>query len=315
MPALDFLEIAQANDANGNQDTFELFAHEYLKFIGLTILVGPDRGQDGGRDLLINETRSGILGNADFKWLVSCKHKAHSGQSVLLGDETDIADRVTSFGAQGFIGFYSTVPSSGLNNKLERLKQTGSLLDFNIIYPTTIETMLLSSSKGREIAKRYFPISYREWEQTNREPANLFYQYEPLECKCCGKDLLADRTGIICFLEADNNDDDYNPNTPNKYTAVFWACKGNCDEQLLRKYEKMGHYNIGWEDISDILIPGYFMRWIMGHFNRLRDGDDEYTDEAYSELKSFILRTAQFTLRSQSEADIQRTLTLINLPF
>lgn len=49
-------------------------------------------------------------------------------------------------------------------------------------------------------------------------------------------------------------------------------------------------------------------------FNRLRDRDDEYTYEAFTELKSFIVCTAQLTLRSQSSTDIQRIIQLINLP-
>lgn len=78
MPQLDFKEIPQANLANGKQDTFEMFAREFLELVGYKVLSGPDRGSDLGRDLIVLETRSGVGGETYVRWLVSCKHKAHS---------------------------------------------------------------------------------------------------------------------------------------------------------------------------------------------------------------------------------------------
>jgi hypothetical protein len=179
LPALDFKEIPLANGSDGNQDTFELLCKEYLEFIGLNVLVGPDRGQDGGRDLIVVESRSGVLGNNEFIWLVSCKHKSHSGKSVSDKDEEDIVGRVESHGAHGFIGFYSTVPSSGLTSKLERYKTNGKLI-YKIINYTDIEKNLLNTSTGRNIAKRYFPISYNKWEPINTlsEPSYILSNFE-----------------------------------------------------------------------------------------------------------------------------------------
>ncbi len=73
MPILDFTEIAPANEPSGKQDTFELFARDFLELLGFKIESGPDRGQDGGRDLLVTEVRQGILSSTPFLWLVSCK--------------------------------------------------------------------------------------------------------------------------------------------------------------------------------------------------------------------------------------------------
>ena len=84
---LDFKEIPEAHIANGKQDTFEMFARDFFETFGFIIEEGPDRGADGGRDLIIKEKRLGILGETEIKWLVSCKHKAHSGNSVLSTDE------------------------------------------------------------------------------------------------------------------------------------------------------------------------------------------------------------------------------------
>ena len=52
---IDFTEIAQANIANGDQDRFELFGREFLQEMGYRIEEHPDRGQDGGRDILAIE--------------------------------------------------------------------------------------------------------------------------------------------------------------------------------------------------------------------------------------------------------------------
>jgi hypothetical protein len=110
MPRLDFKEIVQANTASGQQDSFELFAREFLELFGFTPLSGPDRGTDLGRDLIVQEKRTGIAGETIVKWLVSCKHKAHSEQSVGIGDEPDILDRVSVHNCTGFIGFIPRFP-------------------------------------------------------------------------------------------------------------------------------------------------------------------------------------------------------------
>ena len=132
MPRLDFREIPQANLSTGNQDSFEMFAREFLELIGYKILSGPDRGSDLGRDLIILETRSGVGGETYVKWLVSCKHKAHSGQAVGLSDEQDITDRVKTHSCAGFIGFYSTVPGSSLTKKLDGIKINNPSFEYQI---------------------------------------------------------------------------------------------------------------------------------------------------------------------------------------
>ena len=69
MAIIDFNEIPEANSLNDNRDEFELFAREFFETMGFKILDGPDRGPDGGRDLIIEETRDGIIGKTSFKWL------------------------------------------------------------------------------------------------------------------------------------------------------------------------------------------------------------------------------------------------------
>jgi hypothetical protein len=52
---VDFKEIPPANSSDGYQDQFELFARDFLENLGFLIIEQPDRGQDGGKDLLISE--------------------------------------------------------------------------------------------------------------------------------------------------------------------------------------------------------------------------------------------------------------------
>ena len=302
MPLLDFKEIAQANLANGLQDTFELFARDFFMMLGFQIKEGPDRGQDGGRDLIISEKREGILGDTEIDWLVSCKHKAHSGKAVLDNDEIDIKGRVEVHGTKGFIGFYSTIISSPLTRKLDGLKRH---FDVKVFDRELIEKILLENPKGKIIAKRYFPISFSKWEEDHPKPANIFSEYIPLSCHYCGKDLLPQGDGIIVFKEDRKID---------TYVAFLWCCKGKCDRNLKKKYNAMGFLDAGWEDISDILIPGKYLSWNIAILNRIQGGIDKYNDEAFESLKQFILRASQMVLKSQNEEQIRRLMDLSTIP-
>ena len=169
MSILNFEEIPQANHANGKQDEFELFARDFFAYLGYQIIAEPDRGQDGGKDILIQEIRKGIAGETKLLWLVSCKHFAHSksGKSVGVDDEINISDRVRAFKCHGFIGFYSTVVSSGLNARLADLVD-----EFQIYHRGNIEEALLRDQEGMTIARRYFPKSMGIWDKSNNFSEN-----------------------------------------------------------------------------------------------------------------------------------------------
>jgi HJR/Mrr/RecB family endonuclease len=93
MAVLDFKEIPTAQ-AGMDRDQFELFAREFLAQEGFMIVAGPDRGSDAGRDMIVAETRTGPGGDTTVRWLVSCKHKAHTGTSVTSVDEPNLRDRI-----------------------------------------------------------------------------------------------------------------------------------------------------------------------------------------------------------------------------
>jgi len=170
MSLVDFKEIPLANTGSGEQDTFELFARDFFETLGYLIDENPSRGADGGKDIILIEPLSGIFSHAEKRWLVSCKHFAHSGKSVAKKHETDIRDRVEFHKCTGFIGFYSTLPASGLANTINAIKGEISVQIFD---RAKIEDFLVNKPRLRLVLQRYFPKSYKSitqnytWEKLN----------------------------------------------------------------------------------------------------------------------------------------------------
>ena len=85
-------------------------------------------GPDGGRDLVVTEKAAGLLAPFERKWLVSCKHYAHSGKSVGLDDVSDITDACRAVNATGFLLVCSTQPSSTVVRRLEEINRYGEIV-------------------------------------------------------------------------------------------------------------------------------------------------------------------------------------------
>ncbi|QOT76562.1 hypothetical protein [Cupriavidus basilensis] len=162
MARLNFLEIEPAKGKSKDLDQFEKFTKIFLEsVIGGRITKGPTRGADGGIDLRLEVQEVGET----VRKLISCKHFAHSKESVGIGDELDILDRLASFGCTVFVGFYSTIASAGLEQKLERLR-TEKGIKFEFFNNEDIESLLLGSLPGFRVAKRFFPASIQNvWPQ------------------------------------------------------------------------------------------------------------------------------------------------------
>jgi len=180
MSALNFREMPQANLATGEQDEFELFARDFLAYLNYKIISEPDRGQDGGKDILVQESRVGIGGETKLLWLVSCKHFAHSnsgkGRAVGVDDEINVSDRIKSNGCDGFIGFYSTIASSGLTLKLQGLAKDDRK-EFQVFHRGNIEETLFKTPEGLKTARRYFPQSMRMWDESENFTQNALTQF------------------------------------------------------------------------------------------------------------------------------------------
>lgn len=309
MPILDFTEIPKAHIATGNQDTFELFARDFfVEVLKFKTLSGPNRGADGGKDILFEEYHSGTLSENKLVWLVSCKHKAHTGLSVSTNDENDISDRVAQFKADGFIGFYSTLCSSGLNNRFDSFREKFGIEIFD---KEKIEKYIFKH-KSYELLKRYFPVSYKKWYnvESNTEPSKILDNYEPLLCKVCGTDLLKiDRSdgnnhGIIGFVR--------HPKT-HKYIDVYSACVGNCDRKLQAFYRTKKMFT-SWDSLSDMLIPTIYLRRYMAMLNNLNKGTSKFEPKAFECYKQILIAISQYVFRQQSDRDIRRAKSLLDLP-
>ncbi|GAB3217865.1 restriction endonuclease [Algoriphagus aestuariicola] len=167
---IDFKEIPKANSFDGNQDVFENFARDFFEAIGYQIIESPSRGADRGVDLKIRELRKGISGVTEIVWLVSCKHYAYSGASISPRIEQNILDRVKSNSCHGFIGFYSTIASTGLN---QNLKGLASQIEYQVFDREKIEREIVGIRCMENLFLRYFPKSYKEWK-------SVYYYTEPV---------------------------------------------------------------------------------------------------------------------------------------
>lgn len=161
MGILDFREIASPNrnhtktsnnkiGKSNSVDDFELFAQEFFLTVKkMSIFKSVSNGPDDGIDLGVESASDGT------RWLVSCKHYAHSDQPV--SREESIIERVRDWDCDGFIAFYTTVPSTTVDSRLSGAEKH----KIKVIRYTkeAIEHELLNSAEGTAIAARYFPIS------------------------------------------------------------------------------------------------------------------------------------------------------------
>lgn len=309
MSVLDFKEIPEAHVPNGLQDSFELFARECLKFIGYRIITDPDRGADGGVDLVVEERRTGIGGETIIRWLVSCKHKASSGKSVSAVDDANIRDRVEANDCHGFIGFYSTIASAGLAGVLGGLK---GKIESQIYDREKIEGALLHSARGLEIAERFFPKSLAEWKAESPKPAKIFAGVPTLQCKVCRKELLEqDDNGIVSMWQKMGA---YKVGGKKHFEFIFWTCRGRCDRILQQSIRERDKTLIdGWSDVSDALMPTFFIKWVMSVMNELHSGDT-YSEEAFDQIKEFLLQIFPYVSRHLTEKENGRVKELIQIP-
>jgi hypothetical protein len=306
MPVLDFKEIPIPT-VGATRDQFELFAREFPEFIGFKVIVGPDRGPDGGRDLVVQDARTGVAGETLVKSLVGCKHKAHSGASVTSEDEPDIHDRVRTHDCQGFLGFYSTIPSSGLATKLNAPTLP---LEVQVYDPERIERHLLTSSSGLPLAKRFFPKSLARWQKEHPTPAKIFREEPALLCWYCKKNLLLPKPNGIVVVWRSLPEKDQLRREHTKH--VYWCCKGRCDKALQTQYRRKG-LNDGWEDIPDLLMPIVYIRWVMTMLNEFHRGIT-YAKDALENSKKLLLNLFPLVCRDMTAEEKERINSLAMIP-
>lgn len=172
---IDFKEIPKANTGNGDQDEFELFARDFLSEIGYTIVEEPARGADGGKDLIVTQGDDRKSAGR-IRWLVSCKHHAHGGKAVGTPEEQNILDRTRAKKCDGFLGFYSTIPTEGLMTRLRELEND---ISHRVYDKGKIDSLITGYEEREVLFMRFFPESYKKWRglRYHNEPVQLFNSY------------------------------------------------------------------------------------------------------------------------------------------
>ncbi|GAA4203995.1 hypothetical protein GCM10022289_21110 [Pedobacter jeongneungensis] len=298
----DFKEIPQANGGGGMQDTFELFARDFFQNLGYEILQHPDRGADGKKNLIIQETRTGVSGTTKIKWLVSCKHYAYSGRSVSDTDEPNIVDRVITHQCDGFIGFYSTLPATSLGANLQGLKNRLQIQSFD---HESIEQILLDSPNGLKLSSRYFPVSYKNYTNENPKPAKIFAEEPSICCEYCEKDLLETKSGIFVTLRKRT---DYTAENPirHPYQEAYFSCKGTCDHVLKNKYLQLDDFIDEWVDIPDYLYPVGFIKKLMAWLNSINIHNERLEKNAFDKFKKLLLNAYPHISREQTSEEKEK---------
>jgi hypothetical protein len=208
-------------------EEWEFFAIDLLKSIGYTVLRFPSRGPDGGRD--------GLVSLNDKIYLVSCKHYIKSGKAVGANDEPSILDRIVQNQAHGFIGVYSTVLSTALDDRFARLTSSGSEC---IAYDGNKISNFLPNISSQVLQKYGLPNKVK---YVLNVPD---YVYSPLPCLGCGVDILDDRMITSSMaLVCQNNEGKL------EYLYGCRRCLGNFHDR-------------GWVCLYQALHPEQFNDWI-----------------------------------------------------
>lgn len=301
MSIIDFKEIppAHGNGEAGLTDTFELFAQEFFKNLGFKILEGPSRGADNGKDLIIEETIQGKLDESESKvrWLVSCKHKAHSGNSVKPEDETHLSERLLTHQCDGFIGFYSTLASTGLDSFISGLRNRDHKT--TVFNAQIIEANLLKTKSGIGLIERFFPESFNRWRAESPIRADIFRDDEfQLKCMVCDEDLVVNNkvNGNLYTIKPKND--------LSKIIAFKWSCCGECDNRLNSNNHYQGIIEF-FDHIESKATPVTFLLFMLDLINEMQKGITTLNDQALKDLRHFLFAIYPYVTRNMTTREAE----------
>jgi len=212
---------------NISPESWEFFAIDFLSCLGFNVEQYPSRGIDGGIDALVEYNNK--------KYIVSCKHYFISNKSVGTTDEPSILDRIFQHDADGFIGFYSTTVSNQLAIRFKEISNKGYEC---IFYDKNIISNFLPKIHSHILQKYGLPNKIKYVMNVEH------YNYKPLQCLVCGKDILDDKNisrsmALICL----NNDDEL---------EYLYGCK-KCLSDI---------FDLGWIEVNQSLHQEQLNGWI-----------------------------------------------------
>lgn len=147
---LDFRELSQ-DGTDLERLTREIFVNEGYE------VHWTGKGTDGGRDLIVVEKVKGPLSDFERKWLIQCKHKAHSGQSIGKSEANSLITDCERINATGYLMVCTTALSSGL---IQAYKEISDKRELKIQYwdEVRLEDRLLKPCNFHLI-HQFFPKS------------------------------------------------------------------------------------------------------------------------------------------------------------
>jgi len=171
---IDFTELVSAVPG----ERLEELARQIGRRKGLS-LTWSGRGPDGGRDLLFTEILSGPLSSEKITWLVSCKDKAKSGNSVSESDLPcpGIKDKVAQHKANGFLLVTTTTVSTGAKALLDSLDKSSGGDIHTLVWDSSELTAMLLEPSNHDLLMQFLPQSYQRAKRlTSLEGAVLAFR-------------------------------------------------------------------------------------------------------------------------------------------
>lgn len=158
-PLVDFKELVSAVPGEGLE--------ELVRQLGRRKGLSPTwsgRGPDSGRDLLLTEILSGPLSNDKVRWLVSCKDKAKSGESVNERDlpSPGVNDKLAQHKANGFLLVTTTTVSSGAKALLDALDISNGGDIHTLVWDLSEMIAMLLDPANQDLLKQFLPQSYQQ---------------------------------------------------------------------------------------------------------------------------------------------------------
>ena len=303
---LDFKEIPQANKATGEQDKFEFFAREFLVMMGYTILQDPNRGPDRGKDMIVSQRLQSKETIYDIKWLVSCKHKVHSGKSVDRNDERDITDRLLKNKCTGFMGFYSTPAASTLADTIYSLNSHETLRLHGLIYdPEKIERYLFDSKgKGWDIISRYFSNFYQTHKEKNPGPVLIYDNQSPILCEISNKDMFSDKgVGCVAYIYKDSyNEKEFGKQEFTEHLVNVIVCKKIYLDDIERR-EKVKGNMVNFVEFDDFCNPYKWIKTLFNFIVELQRGYTTMPNAVFDKMTNIFMRTFPFVARAMTDKE------------
>jgi len=158
---LDFADFPE----DGSE--FECMVQELLQTMGLhaeRVGLGPDHGAD----IIAEEVIFDRLGTKQVRrYVVQCKHFAHSGKSVGRSNVSDIRDTIEHHEANGYVLVTSTDVTASLKQRFQQIRATQPSWSIQIWDRTTLEQRL---STHPVLIAKYFPKRLRRVKIVIPEP-------------------------------------------------------------------------------------------------------------------------------------------------